>query len=194
MVETRANPDASYLFAVSECSQGSGNQQEDRIYGVCVLDVSTSKIIIGHVYFVQEVKISGKVSWIICSRTSSKTEFMLLEMIENCLKEMSPHLYKAIEESRFLIVIFSKNYASSSWCLRELVKILECKEMGKAKHEVQIIFYDLKPDVARKQKRSYEEALCRHEISNSTEVDKWKEALSMAANLSGWDLEDMTNG
>ncbi|GJY33065.1 DNA mismatch repair protein MSH6 [Tanacetum coccineum] len=42
-----ANPDASYLFAVSECFQGSGNQQEDRIYGVCVVDVSTSKIIIG---------------------------------------------------------------------------------------------------------------------------------------------------
>ncbi|GJY99574.1 NB-ARC domains-containing protein [Tanacetum coccineum] len=142
----------------------------------------------------REVKISGKVSWIICSRTSSKTEFMLLEMIENCLKEMSPHLYKAIEESRFLIVIFSKNYASSSWCLRELVKILECKEIGKPKHEVQIIFYDVKPGVVRNQKRSYEEAFCRHEILNSTEVDKWKEALSMAANLSGWDLEDMTNG
>ncbi|GJS22294.1 NB-ARC domains-containing protein [Tanacetum coccineum] len=76
---------------------------------------------------------------------------------------------------------------------RELPKG-DCKEMGKAKHEVQIIFYDVKPDVVRKQKRSYEEALCRHEISNSTKVDKWKEALSMAANLFGCDLEDMTNG
>ncbi|GKB38049.1 NB-ARC domains-containing protein, partial [Tanacetum coccineum] len=43
-------------------------------------------------------------------------------------EEISPHLYKAIEESRFLIVVFSKDYASSSWCLRELVKILECKQ------------------------------------------------------------------
>ncbi|KAL4566954.1 hypothetical protein LXL04_022524 [Taraxacum kok-saghyz] len=41
-----ANPDASYLFAVSEAS---GNQDEhgDRIYGVCVVDVATSKIMIG---------------------------------------------------------------------------------------------------------------------------------------------------
>ncbi|GKD58306.1 NB-ARC domains-containing protein [Tanacetum coccineum] len=107
-------------------------------------------------------------------------------------EEISSHLYKAIEESRFLIIIFSKNYASSSWCLRELVKILERKQIENPKHEVRIIFYDAKPDAARKQKRSYAEAFREHEISNSTEVGKWKEALSMAADLSGFDLQEMT--
>ncbi|GJU07249.1 NB-ARC domains-containing protein [Tanacetum coccineum] len=109
-------------------------------------------------------------------------------------EEISPHLYKAIEESRFLIVIFSKNYASSTWCLRELVKILECKLIESPKHEVRIIFYDAKPDVVRKQKRSYAEAFSKHKVLNKNEVDNWREALSMAANLCGWDLQDMTNG
>ncbi|GJY78485.1 NB-ARC domains-containing protein [Tanacetum coccineum] len=105
-------------------------------------------------------------------------------------EEISPHLYKAIEESRFLIVIFSKNYASSSWC-----QILECKQIESPRYEVQMVFYDVKPDVVRKQTESYAEAFAEHHVSNRPNVDNyWKEALSMAANLSGWDLQDMTNG
>nr|XP_043627416.1 disease resistance protein Roq1-like [Erigeron canadensis] len=109
-------------------------------------------------------------------------------------EEISTQVYKAIENSRFLMIIFSKNYASSSWCLRELVKILNLKQIEKPKHEVRILFYDVKPEVVRKQTESYAEAFAKHQVSNRAEVDEWKEALTMAASLSGWDLNDMTNG
>ncbi|GAB4841767.1 hypothetical protein Ancab_022489 [Ancistrocladus abbreviatus] len=44
-----ANPDASYLVSVTESSSISLDQREERSYGVCVVDVATSRIIIGQI-------------------------------------------------------------------------------------------------------------------------------------------------
>nr|GMD26782.1 DNA mismatch repair protein MSH6 [Ipomoea batatas] len=41
------SPDASYLIAVTESCQTSANQLGERTYGVCVVDVATSKVILG---------------------------------------------------------------------------------------------------------------------------------------------------
>ncbi|KAJ6861175.1 TMV resistance protein N isoform X2 [Populus alba x Populus x berolinensis] len=58
-------------------------------------------------------------------------------------KPIEPALWKAIEESRFSVIIFSGDYASSPWCLDELVKIVQCmKEMGQT---VLPVFYDVDP-------------------------------------------------
>jgi hypothetical protein len=42
-------------------------------------------------------------------------------------EETGQELFHAISVSRISIVVFSKNYAESSWCLNELDKIMECR-------------------------------------------------------------------
>ncbi|GJY52438.1 Toll/interleukin-1 receptor domain-containing protein [Tanacetum coccineum] len=64
-------------------------------------------------------------------------------------KLIRDELIKAIVDSKFYIIVFSKNYASSSWCLEELVKIMECQTMDE--HTAYPVFYDVEPTEVRKQ-------------------------------------------
>ncbi|KAG6599270.1 Disease resistance protein RUN1, partial [Cucurbita argyrosperma subsp. sororia] len=99
---------------------------------------------------------------------------------------ISESLFRSIEEALISIVIFSENYASSSWCLDELVKIIECK---KSKGQiVWPIFYKVDPSDVRKQTGSFGEALATHQAKFETKIQIWREALTTTANLSGWDL------
>ena len=105
---------------------------------------------------------------------------------------ISPRLLKAIEDSRISIIVFSQNYASSTWCLDELVKIVQCKNKNDHRQMVFPIFYDVEPTVVRKQARSFREAFSKHEEvfrENIEKVQKWREALEEVANISGWELK-----
>ncbi|CAL5398984.1 unnamed protein product [Camellia sinensis] len=105
-------------------------------------------------------------------------------------------LNKAIQESKISIVVFSKDYASSSWCLDELVMIL--KRRRTVGHVVLPVFYHVDPSHVRKQKGSFKEAFTRHEERFHTEaserMEEWKAALKEAADLAGMNLQNQTYG
>ncbi|KAF8016830.1 hypothetical protein BT93_H2138 [Corymbia citriodora subsp. variegata] len=106
-------------------------------------------------------------------------------------KQITPALMKAIQDSRIAIIIFSENYASSPWCLEEVVKIMECKEQRNLM--VLPVFYKIKPQEVRTPRQSYQKAMVKHERKfgkDSEKVSKWKKALFDAGNLSGWDFND----
>ncbi|XP_068317313.1 disease resistance protein RPV1-like [Pyrus communis] len=114
--------------------------------------------------------------------------------MDNCLsrgEEISTALLKAIEESRISVIVFSENYASSMWCLDELVKILDCEKSNQ--QTVIPVFYKVSPSDVRDQKGCFGDGLAGLECNYKDNVDKihkWRAALSEAANLSGWPLSD----
>ncbi|KAH9725847.1 ADP-ribosyl cyclase/cyclic ADP-ribose hydrolase [Citrus sinensis] len=106
---------------------------------------------------------------------------------------ISPGLLKAIEDSRISIIVFSQNYASSTWCLDELVKIVQCKNKNDHQQMVFPIFYDVEPTVVRKQTGSFREAFSKHEEAfreNLEKVKNWRDGLKEVANISGWELNE----
>ncbi|XP_054777352.1 disease resistance protein RUN1-like isoform X2 [Prosopis cineraria] len=107
-------------------------------------------------------------------------------------ERISPALLKAIEKSRISIIVFSTNYATSTWCLDELAHIVRCK---KEKNQVVMpIFYKVHPIDVQYQRNSFGEALADHEVrftNDRQKVQKWRSALFEAASLSlEWVFED----
>jgi len=99
-------------------------------------------------------------------QTIEKGEFLESELLD------------AIEGSQVFIVVFSKDYASSTWCIKELTKILDwVEETGRS---LLPIFYDVTPSEVRKQTGDFAKAFAEHEqrFKDDLEmVNKWRAAL-----------------
>nr|XP_028953574.1 TMV resistance protein N-like [Malus domestica] len=100
-------------------------------------------------------------------------------------ENIQSELDREIEGSRIAVVVFSKSYAESRWCLRELSKI---RREGKV---VYPIFYDVNPSQLREQSGSLGEAF-RKEDPN--EVEQWRRDLKACADLSGRTFKTTAGG
>ncbi|KAM7470219.1 hypothetical protein LguiA_008402 [Lonicera macranthoides] len=118
-------------------------------------------------------------------------------------ESLMPELDKAIKESRISIIVFSKNYATSPWCLDELVMILKCRSTSR--HEVLPVFYDVSPSEIRNQKGRTGKTFDMYEKHNEAEIDPvekmklvekvrgWKKALKEVADLAGMELKNQAD-
>ncbi|XP_021820412.1 TMV resistance protein N-like isoform X2 [Prunus avium] len=103
---------------------------------------------------------------------------------------ISSGLFNAIQESRLAIIVLSPKYASSTWCLDELTRILQCM---KSKSTVLPVFYHVDPSDVRKQSGSFACAFAEHEESfrkDREKVKSWRAALTEVADLSGFDSKN----
>ncbi|XP_031103819.1 TMV resistance protein N-like [Ipomoea triloba] len=118
-------------------------------------------------------------------------------------ENIDAELRRGIRESRISIIVFSKDYASSRWCLDELLTILgRRKSEG---HDVFPIFYSVGREDVEKQSGSFAEAFERHAKREKMEVEegrvewkgkveKWREALREVAGLQGMVLQEECDG
>ncbi|KAL7618873.1 hypothetical protein Lser_V15G03789 [Lactuca serriola] len=127
------------------------------------------------------------------------TTFLDDEEIETG-EDLKPELESAIKASRASVIVLSKNYATSTWCLDELVLILE--QHMKSSHVVIPIFYHVEPTHVRKQQSSFGDAMDEHRQRMEAEtnpnkrsklaqkMDRWNKALTEVADLKGKDIKD----
>nr|WIL60018.1 nodulation protein [Melilotus officinalis] len=107
---------------------------------------------------------------------------------------ISTSLSNAIEQSQISLIVFSKNYANSRWCLDELEKIMKFhRTIGQ---KVVPVFYHLDPSEVRQQTGefgiSFQNLL--NQISNEVElVISWREALRQAASIAGFVILNSRN-
>jgi len=89
---------------------------------------------------------------------------------------ISRSLLQAIEESDIAIIVFSRNYADSRWCLIELAKVMKCyKTIGKI---VLPVFYDVDPSDVRHQTGEFGkgfQSLLNRISKEEEEEDKWRD-------------------
>ncbi|XP_037492085.1 disease resistance protein RPV1 [Jatropha curcas] len=95
--------------------------------------------------------------------------------------EIAPTLMEAIEDSAASIIMVSRRYADSHWCLKELSRICQLRRL------VLPVFYQVDPSDVRRQKGPFEDDFRAHvERFGQDEVVEWRKAMAKVGGLSGF--------
>ncbi|XP_039155135.1 toll/interleukin-1 receptor-like protein [Eucalyptus grandis] len=141
------------------------------------------------------------------------TSFLYHDMVEKGIRvfkddkelnvgEKIEKIFKALNDSQIYIPILSKDFASSAWCLREVVRMVDCAKNSNGKKEIFPIFLDVKPEDVKSSTGLYSNALsllkeekAKYGDEEETlkydpdEVKSWRDALREVASITGWKRE-----
>ncbi|CAI9269593.1 unnamed protein product [Lactuca saligna] len=82
--------------------------------------------------------------------------------------DLKPELESALKSSKASVIVLSRNYAASTWCLDELVLIVDKRRPSK--QIVIPIFYHVEPTHVRKQQSSFGDAMDKHRQKMAAET------------------------
>ncbi|XP_056164622.1 disease resistance protein RPV1-like [Syzygium oleosum] len=121
--------------------------------------------------------------------------------------EKIEELLRALDDSQIYIPIFSEDFASSAWCLREVARMVDCTSKSDGKKEILPLFFDVRPEDVKSSTGLYSSALSKlekekvkygHEEEKEKydpdEVKRWRHALREVATRVGWKLEGKEYG
>ncbi|XP_018723161.2 disease resistance protein RPV1-like [Eucalyptus grandis] len=105
-------------------------------------------------------------------------------------EKIGTNLLQAIKNSKISIPILSQNYASSKWCLQELVEMTSASKAG----TLFCPYFIMLNRPCAKPNRELWRAFSCLSRKYPEDVEKWKVALQEVASLKGWESEKTADG